>query len=210
TPATPALSVLPMPLEILEPMELPTSEPYPEAPPRDFLICPGRRLISATIEICPTANSAMIYPRRIVKLGRGKTQPFFHLFDRNRVHLESVSATKHCGAFIAGRFRSGLLTRARHWLRALSFAAAALKVSPVKRIKHASQKMCVNSPKSRLTQLATRNSGRLIRLQNHDLNITPIQTIRTITKPTQPKPNLNQLSLNRAAKLRIFQSLRKA
>src|SRR5699024_2889640 len=98
TPATPALSVLPIPLEILEPMELPTSVPYLEAPPRDFLICPGRRLVSATILMCPTANSAMIYPRRIVKLGRGKTQPFVHLFDRNRVHLESVSAAEQCGA----------------------------------------------------------------------------------------------------------------
>src|SRR5699024_4800041 len=98
----------------------------------------------------------------------------------------------------------------RGWRRLLAFAPATLKVSPVKRIKHASQKMCVNSPKSRLTQLTPRNSRRLIRLQNHDLNITPIQTIRTIAKPTQPKPNLNQLSLNRAAKLRIFQSLKKA
>src|SRR5699024_3504035 len=162
------------------------------------------------MEICPTANSAKIDPRRIVKLGRGKTQPFVHLFDRNRVHLESVSATKQCGAFIAGRFRSGLFTRARHWLRALSFAAAALKVSPVKCIKHTSQKMSIDSPESGLAQLAPRNSRPLICLQNHDLNITPIQTIRTIAKPTQPKPNLNQLSLHRAAKLRIFQSLKKA
>src|SRR5699024_3357487 len=162
------------------------------------------------MEICPTANSAKIDPRRIVKLGRGKTQPFVHLFDRNRVHLESVSATKQCGAFIAGRFRSGLFTRARHWLRALSFAPAALEISAIKRIKHTTQQMSIDSPKTRLTQLTTRNSRPLIRLQHHELHITPITPIRPIAKPTQPKPNLNQLSLNRAAKLRIFQSLKKA
>src|SRR5699024_10240143 len=117
TPATPALSVLPMPLEILEPMELPTSEPYPETPFKDFLICPGSFDVSATMEICPTANSAMIYPRRIVKLGRGKTQPFVHLFDRNRVHLESVSVAKQCGAIVSRRFRSRLFAGARHWRR---------------------------------------------------------------------------------------------
>src|SRR5699024_3045681 len=153
TPATPALSVFPMPLEILEPMELPTSEPYPETPPKDFLICPGRRLVSATILMCPTANSAMIYPRRIVKLGRGKTQPFVHLFDRNRVHLESVSASKQCGAIVSCRFRSGIFARARHWLRPLAFTAATLEISPVQSVKHTSQKMRINSPESRLAQL---------------------------------------------------------
>src|SRR5699024_3895810 len=211
TPATPALSVLPMPLEILEPIELPTSEPYPEAPPSAFLIPGATLLVSATILMCPTANSAMIYPRRIVKLGRGKTQPFVHLFDRNRVHLESVSAAKQCGAIVSCRLlRCGRHTRPRGRRRLLAFAPAALKGSSVTRIKHASQKMRINSPKSRLAQLATRNSGRLIGLQNHDLNITPIKPIRAIAKPTQPKPNLNKFSLNRAAKLRIFQSLKKA
>ena len=70
--------------------------------------------------------------------------------------------------------------------------------------------MRINSPKRRLAQLTPRNSRPLIRLQNYDLNITPIKPIRTIAKPTQPKPNLNKLSLNRAAKLGIFQSLKKA
>ena len=64
--------------------------------------------------------------------------------------------------------------------------------------------MRVNSPKSGLPQLAPRNSGTLIGLQNYDLNITPIKPIRTVAKPAQPKPNLNQLSFNRAAKLGIF------
>ena len=64
--------------------------------------------------------------------------------------------------------------------------------------------MRIDSPKRRLAQLAARNSRPLIRLQNHDLNVTPIKPIRAIAKPTQPKPNLNQLSLNRAAKLGIF------
>src|SRR5699024_623436 len=132
-----------------------------------------------------------------------------HLFDRNRVHLESVSAAKQRGAIVSCRFRSGIFARARNRLRPLAFTAATLEISPVQSVKHTSQKMRINSPESRLAQLATRNSGTLIGLQNYDLNITPIKPIRTIAKPTQPKPNLNQLSLNRAAKLRIFQSLKK-
>ena len=70
--------------------------------------------------------------------------------------------------------------------------------------------MRINSPKSRLAQLATRNSRPLICLQNHDLHITPIKPISAIAKPAQPKPNLDKFSLNRAAKIGIFKSLRKA
>src|SRR5699024_1414594 len=98
-------------------------------------------------------------------LGRGKTQPFVHLFDRNRVHLESVSAAKQYGAIVSCRLlRCGRHTRPRGWRRLLAFAPATLKVSPVKRVKHTSQKMCINSPKSRLTQLTPRNSRTLIGL----------------------------------------------
>src|SRR5699024_8926982 len=101
----------------------------------------GRRLVSATILMCPTANSAMIYPRRIVKLGRGKTQPFVHLFDRNRVHLESISAAKQCGAIVSRRFRSRLFAGARHWRRPFAAPPAPLEISPVQSVKHTSQKM---------------------------------------------------------------------
>src|SRR5699024_12335608 len=112
---------------------------------RDFLICPGSLLVSATILMCPTANSAMIYPRRIVKLGRGKTQPFVHLFDRNRVHLESVSAAEQCGAIVLCRFRSRLFARSRHWRRLLAASPSALKLRPIHSVTHTRQKMRINS-----------------------------------------------------------------
>ena len=125
--------------------------------------------------------------------------------------FESVSAAEQCGAIVSRRFRRrGWHTRPRGWRRLLAAPPSALEISPVKSVKHTSQQVRINSPKRRLAQLATRNSRPLIRLQNHDLNITPIKPIRTIAKPTQSKPNLNQLSLNRAAKLRLFQSLKKA